>query len=75
MVRKTGKQKCYFCLNNQDPDYKDYSVLARFLNARGGIVGRKKTGPANVESGNKKSAPLSSLTVFVPTRIKIHGRC
>ncbi|MCD6225824.1 30S ribosomal protein S18 [bacterium] len=44
MVRKTGKQKCYFCLNNQDPDYKDYSVLARFLNARGGIVGRKKTG-------------------------------
>jgi len=38
------KQKCYFCESGTTPDYKEYTLLAKYLNLRGGISGRRKTG-------------------------------
>jgi len=38
------KQNCFFCETKTEPDYKDYILLAKFLNIRGGLAGRKKTG-------------------------------
>jgi len=38
------KLKCFFCQNKKEPDYREADVLRKFLNDRGKITGRDKTG-------------------------------
>ncbi len=44
MARNKKANKCYFCENNSNPDYKDTLVLRRFVSERGKIVPASKTG-------------------------------
>lgn len=38
------KRACMFCKGKIDPDYKDFATLQRFVNDRGRIAGRKRSG-------------------------------
>lgn len=38
------KKACMFCKGKTDPDYKDFETLGRFVNDRGRIAGRKRSG-------------------------------
>lgn len=42
--RRQVPQKCYFCEQDFDPDYKGMGDLATFLTPRGKIVSRRRTG-------------------------------
>ena len=38
------KLKCYYCQNKQLPDYKEFEVLKKFVNDRGKILSRGRSG-------------------------------
>lgn len=38
------KLKCYYCQNKQLPDYKEFEVLKKFVNERGKILSRGRSG-------------------------------
>ena len=38
------KLKCWFCQNQQEPDYKEFDTLKKFITERGKILGRDKGG-------------------------------
>jgi small subunit ribosomal protein S18 len=42
--RKAPPKKCYFCEEKKEPEFKDVSVLQRFLTERGKIVPRSRSG-------------------------------
>lgn len=35
---------CNFCNNKVEPDYKDVSLLSKFITERGKLLGRSRTG-------------------------------
>lgn len=37
-------KNCPFCANKTEPDYKDISVLNKYVTERGKILGRARTG-------------------------------
>ncbi|HSX58492.1 MAG TPA: 30S ribosomal protein S18 [Candidatus Saccharimonadales bacterium] len=39
-----GKKVCYFCKEEETPDYKDVVTLKRYISERGKIVNRARTG-------------------------------
>lgn len=41
---ETTRRSCMFCDSKTEPDYKSVDVLSRFVNDRGRIVGRKRSG-------------------------------
>ncbi|MEW5692200.1 MAG: 30S ribosomal protein S18 [Candidatus Hydrogenedentota bacterium] len=43
-VIKKKKKVCYFCREDKEPDYKDISILERFISDRGRIVPRRING-------------------------------
>ena len=42
--REFRKKSCFFCAKFVNPDYKDESLLRRFISERGKIVPRRLTG-------------------------------
>ena len=41
---RVGNRQCFFCQNKTAPDYKEVTVLERFVSDRGKIVSRNRTG-------------------------------
>jgi small subunit ribosomal protein S18 len=37
-------RNCYFCENHIEPDYKDTTILSKYLTERGKILGKSRTG-------------------------------
>lgn len=37
-------RNCNFCDNNVSPDYKDVTMLSKFLTERGKVLGQSRTG-------------------------------
>lgn len=37
-------KNCPFCANKTEPDYKDISVIAKYVTERGKLLGRARTG-------------------------------
>ena len=64
------KKQCYYCFNNiQEIDYKDVSILRRFLSSFAKIVARKRSSVCSFHqrklSGAIKKARLMALLPFV----------
>jgi len=43
-MRKSVKTNCSFCKEKEEPDYKDYKKLAKYLSERAKITGKEYTG-------------------------------
>jgi len=43
-IKRADQKKCFFCQNNQIPNYKEVEILTKFLNKRQKIVSREYTG-------------------------------
>lgn len=37
-------RNCHFCDNKMEPDYKDVSLLGKYLTERGKLLGRSRSG-------------------------------
>lgn len=66
----TQKKHCFFCFNNiPEVDYKDLSILRRFLSSFAKIVSRKRSGVCMTHqrqlSNSIKRARIMALLPFV----------
>lgn len=43
VIRRIQKGKCYFCLEDKEPDYKEVEVLRQWVSDRGKIWDRSRT--------------------------------
>ena len=64
------KKQCYFCLNNiQVIDYKDVTLLRRFISSFAKIVSRKRSGVCmnhqRTLSNSIKKARIMALLPFI----------
>lgn len=44
IIKKKVAKNCSFCKEGKEPDYKEISVLEKYLSERGKILARAKTG-------------------------------
>jgi small subunit ribosomal protein S18 len=43
-IKRKKPNKCYFCENGGEPNYKDVLILRRFVSDRGRVLSADKTG-------------------------------
>jgi len=63
-------RNCQFCNNKIEPNYKDTTVLAKYMTERGKILGRTRTGVCSkhqrrVEQAIKRARHLALLPFIV----------
>lgn len=71
--RFTRPKTCFFCDQKNDPSYRDFEVLRRFMTERGKIQGRERNGLCRKHQSRLtigiKRARILALLPFT-TRIK-----
>ncbi len=64
-------KNCLFCKEKKEPDYKEISVLEKYLSERGKILGKSKTGVCMKHqkrlAREVKKARFLSLLPFAPS--------
>lgn len=63
-------RNCHYCNNKIEPDYKDITLLGKYLTERGKILGRAKTGVCSkhqreLEAAIKRARHMALLPFLV----------
>jgi small subunit ribosomal protein S18 len=63
-------RNCQFCNTKTEPNYKDVSVLSKYITERGKILGRSRTGVCSkhqrtIENAIKRARQLALLPFIV----------
>lgn len=64
-------RNCHFCDNKMLPDYKDVSLLQRYLTERGKFLGRSRTGVCSKHQRSLENAvKLARHVAFLPFLVR-----
>ena len=64
-------RNCHFCDNTMEPDYKDVTLLGRYLTERGKLLGRNRTGVCSKHQRALENAvKLARHVAFLPFLVR-----
>jgi small subunit ribosomal protein S18 len=64
-------RNCHFCDNKMEPDYKDVTLLGRYLTERGKLLGRNRTGICSKHQRAMENAvKLARHVAFLPFLVR-----